>query len=447
MSGLQPGNPLKRFIEIEAASGVVMLLAVAAALLWSNSAWQGSYLDFWGSEVNLSVGAIDIFVHHSLTDFVNEALMVFFFFVVGLEIKREIVVGHLSSPRKVMLPVIAALGGMAGPASVYVLFNLGDGGNLNGWGIPMATDIAFALGVVALLGNRIPRELKVFLLSLAIADDIGAVVVIAVFYTDDLSLAWLGMAVGWLVVVRLMSATHIRWIPIYVLVGAVTWWATYQSGVHATIAGVALSLLTPAKPLVPFKEAQKTAKWIGDKPEVYVVDIRWASSNIRESVSVAERLEKALHPVVTFVAIPVFALANAGVVLSGDSIGEALRSPVALGIAVGLLAGNSIGIPLFAWLGVKLKLARLPQGVKLVQIWGISLIAGIGFTVSLFITSLAFSADQAQLVSDAKIAILAASIVASIAGVIVLAATCPNSYKLAPNEHRHDSAEGVAQQT
>ena len=429
------GRPLRRFMEVEAAGGIVMLAAVVVALVWVNSPWQSSYLDFWNSEVHISAGSLDIFSHHSLVEFVNDALMVFFFFVVGLEIKREIAVGHLSDTRNIMLPVVAALGGMIVPAAVYLLFNLGPEGDLHGWGIPMATDIAFALGVISLLGNRIPRALKIFLLTLAIADDIGAILVIAIFYTEKLALGWLFVAVGLLVIIRLMAMARIWWFPVYVLLGGVVWWATYKSGVHATIAGVALSLLTPAKPLLSFKDAQETAQWIEDKHEVYVVDIRWAHFNIAESVSVVERLEKLLHPVVTFVVVPIFALANAGVILSQDSVNHALTSPVSLGIVIGLLIGKSVGITLFTWVGVKLKLARLPQGINMTQIFGMALIAAIGFTVALFITALAFDASQS--ISDAKIAILAASIIASLGGLYVLATSCPNSYEL-PEDHDPD---------
>ncbi len=428
------GRPLRRFIEIESAGGIVLLLATLAALIWINSPLQDTYIDFWETNVDISVGNVEIFAHHSLTEFVNDILMVLFFFVVGLEIKREITVGQLSKARNLLLPLVAALGGMAVPAVVYVLFNLGESGDLSGWGIPMATDIAFALGIVSLLSNRVPRALKVFLLTLAIADDIGAILVIAIFYTDKLSLAWLLVAIGVLGLIRIITVARVWWFPPYIFLGALVWWAMYKSGIHATIAGVALSLLTPARPLLSFKQAQETANWIQEKKEVFVVDIRWAHFNIAESVSVAERLEKMLHPFVTFAIVPIFALANAGVVLSGDSLSSAVSSPVAAGIALGLLFGKSLGITLFAWLAVKLKLTKLPPNMTFSQVFGVALIAAIGFTVALFITALAFTPEQTDFLSDAKIAILAASVVAASLGMYVLSRSCPKRYEVDDDE-------------
>jgi len=427
------GRPVRRFIEVESAGGIVMLLATIAALIWANSPFQDTYLDFWETEVEIMVGNVEIFAHHSLVEFVNDVLMVFFFFVIGLEIKREIAVGQLSNSRNLMLPVMAALGGMIFPALTYVFFNLGDSGDLNGWGIPMATDIVFALGVVSLLGNRVPRSLKLFLLTFAVVDDIAAILVIAIFYTDNLSLNWLLAAIGVLVLVRAMTAARVWWLPAYILLGAIVWWAMFRSGVHPTIAGVAMGLLTPAKPLLPLKEAKSTAKWLEDKRDVFVVDIRWAYFNISESLSVAERLESKLLPFVTFGIVPIFVLANAGVIFSRDSLSSAATSPIAYGVAFGLIIGNTLGIPLFTWLGVKLKIANLPSGVGMTQIIGIALIAGIGFTVALFITALAFDPSQEAFVADAKIAILAASTLAAGLGMYVLSKTSPHRYKSETN--------------
>lgn len=421
------GRPLRHFMELQASGGIVLLVATFLALVWANSPLRDSYSDFWATHVDIHLGDIEIF-SHDLAHFVNDALMTLFFFVVGMEIKRELVVGELKDPKKAALPAMAALGGMAIPALVYVLFNAGGGGQLSGWGIPMATDIAFALGVVSLLGNRVPRSLKVFLLSLAIADDIGSILVIAVFYTSDLSFGWLLYAIGLLAAVRIMRTVKVWWFPAYLMVGALAWWAMYKSGVHATIAGVALGLLTPAKPLLTMKEARQTARWIENKDEVFVVDLHWANFNIAESVSVAERLEKKLHPFVTFAILPIFALANAGVVLSGDSLSNALTSRVALGIGLGLLVGKTAGIAVFTWLSVKLKIAKLPNFVTHFQVLAVSVLAGIGFTVALFITALAFPEDDGMLMvasSDAKIGILAASAVAVIVGLALLSRACP----------------------
>ena len=426
------GRPLRHFMEMQASGGIVLLVATLLALVWANSPLRDSYSDFWFTHVDIRVGDIEIF-SHDLIHFVNDALMTLFFFVVGMEIKRELVVGELKDPKKAALPAMAALGGMAIPALVYVLFNTGGDGQLSGWGIPMATDIAFALGVVSLLGNRVPRSLKVFLLSLAITDDIGSILVIAVFYTSDLSFEWLLYAIGLLVIVRVMQAVKVWWLPAYLIVGVLAWWAMYKSGVHATIAGVALGLLTPAKPLLSMKEAKKTARWIDNKDEVFLADLHWANFNIAESVSVAERLEKKLHPFVTFAILPVFALANAGVVLSSDSLSNALTSRVALGIGLGLLVGKTAGIALFTWVSVKLKIAKLPHFVTHFQVVAVSVLAGIGFTVALFITALAFPEDDgvfasmAEMIasSDAKIGILVASVVAMIVGLALLSKACP----------------------
>lgn len=420
----------------------MLLAATLLALACANSPLREFYFDFWFTHVDIHVGNVEIF-SHDLVNFVNDALMTLFFFLVGMEVKRELVVGELNDPKKAALPAMAALGGMAIPALIYVLFNIGGDGQLSGWGIPMATDIAFVLGVVSLLGNRVPHSLKVFLLSLAIADDIGAILVIAVFYTSDLSFEWLLYAIGLLIIVRIMQVMKIWWFPAYLIVGVLAWWAMYKSGVHATIAGVALGLLTPAKPLLTMKEARKTARWIGNKDEVFVVDLQWANFNIAESVSVAERLEKKLHPFVTFAILPIFALANAGVVLSSDSLSSALTSRVALGIALGLLLGKTVGIALFTWLSVKLKISKLPNLVTHFQVLAVSVLAGIGFTVALFITALAFPEDDGTFASeairlassDAKIGILVVSAVAIMIGLALLSKACPRRDTNAPSRN------------
>jgi len=386
-------RPFKRFLAVEAAGGVMLLIATAVALIWVNSPWGDSYDAFWGAPVNLSVNGIEIFEGHSLADFVNDGLMALFFFVVGLEIKRELVDGQLQNVKDAALPAFAALGGMVVPAALYFAINVGGPGQ-DGWGIPMATDIAFAVGIVSLLGDRIPRRLKVFLLSLAIVDDIGAIIVIALFYSAGISTGWLLTSAALLAVVYVLRRLRVWWIPVYVLLGCIVWWTTFRSGVHATIAGVALGLLTPAKPLQNQDETRTIARWLRDKPEVFPVDVRYASFHIRESISVAERLETVLHPITSFAVIPIFALANAGVRMNGDIISAALQSRVTWGIMLGLVVGKTVGVTVFSLAATKLGLAKRPKSLTLRNLVGLAMIAGIGFTVSLFVSNLAFSADD-----------------------------------------------------
>jgi NhaA family Na+:H+ antiporter len=397
-------RPVKRFLAVEAAGGVMLLIATAVALIWVNSPWGDSYDSFWSSPVNLSVNGIEIFEDHSLTDFVNDALMALFFFVVGLEIKRELVDGQLQNMKDAALPAVAALGGMVVPAALFFAINRGGAGE-DGWGIPMATDIAFAVGIVSLLGNRIPRRLKVFLLSLAIVDDIGAIIVIALFYSSGISAQWLLASALLLGFIYGLRRLRVWWIPIYVVLGAIVWWTTFRSGVHATIAGVALGLLTPARPLQNQDETRSIARWLRDKPEVFPVDVRYASFHIRESISVAERLETVLHPITSYMIIPIFALANAGVRIDGGIIADALQSRVTWGIIVGLVVGKTVGITVFSLVATKLGIAKRPASLTLRTLVGLAMIAGIGFTVSLFVNNLAFGEaehhDEVALVAEA----------------------------------------------
>ncbi|MEQ8719535.1 MAG: Na+/H+ antiporter NhaA [Acidimicrobiales bacterium] len=446
------GRPVNRFLAVEAAGGILLLVATVAALVWVNSPAQGSYFDFWGASVDIAVGGVEVFAD-PLGALVNDALMALFFFVVGLEIKRELVTGQLRNPRAAALPAIAAVGGMIVPALIYTGFNIG-GDFADGWGIPVATDIAFAVGVVSLLGTRIPRALKLFLLTLAIVDDVLAILVIAVFYTDNLAFGWLATAAGLLVLVQIMKRLRIWAIPAYVLVGAFVWWATLKSGVEATIAGVSLGLMTPARPLQTEDEARRVAEWLRDKAEVFLVDVRWANFNIVESRSVAERLETALHPFTAYVIIPLFALANAGVVLSNDVLRGAVSSRVTLGVAFGLVIGKTIGVTAFTLLAERLRIATRPRSMTRIHLLGLAIVAGIGFTVSIFVTTLAFEGDRepieaevaagevfevardlpeggevaageeaelARAADEAKIGILAASTVAAVVGLGVLA--------------------------
>ncbi len=411
------GRPVREFMQIEAAGGLVLILATVVALVWANSPWSDSYHEILEAHIDIEIGNL-IHLDEPLEAWINDALMAIFFFVVGLEIKRELVVGELRDKRAAALPAMAALGGMVVPAGIYVAFNAGAPG-IDGWGIPMATDIAFALGVVSLLGSRVPSAMKVFLLTLAIVDDIGAIIVIAIFYTEDLSVSWLAAGVALLVVVILMRLSKIWYIPAYVVVGAFVWLAVFESGVHATIAGVILGLITPAKPLkseVP-AEDESVDKALHGGADVVVV--KRASFEIREQVSVAERLEDALHPFTSFLIIPIFALANAGIELSSDTMREALSARVTAGVAVGLVVGKLVGVSLFTWIGVKTKLSTLPRGATMTHVVGLAAVAGIGFTVSLFITGLAF--DDRLLIDEAKIGILGASAVAAVIGAGILA--------------------------
>ncbi|MED6328060.1 MAG: Na+/H+ antiporter NhaA [Actinomycetota bacterium] len=409
------GRPVRHFLGIEAAGGILLLMATAVALVWANSPWSGSYHDLWHTEVHLAVGGVALEHHgHALTlhQLVNDALMAVFFFVVGLEIKRELVAGHLRDRRAAMLPAAAAMGGMVVPALLF--FALNPSGDASaGWGIPMATDIAFAVGVVSILGPRVSTPLKVFLLSLAIVDDIGAILVIAVFYTSELATEWLVLAVATVLAVVILTRAKVWYTPFYLLLGTLLWYATFRSGIHATIAGVAMGLLAPAKALLE----------PGEEPPIEVGrmdahNLRAAKFRLNESVSVAARLEHQLHPVTSFVIIPVFALANAGIELSGEALSDALTSPITLGVVLGLVVGKVVGISLFTLGAVRFGLSALPRGATVRHVVGLSAIAGIGFTVSLFVTGLAY--DDLVLQDEAKVGILFASVVAALVGLAVL---------------------------
>jgi Na+:H+ antiporter, NhaA family len=401
-------RPLREFLRTETAGGVVLLTAALVAVVWANSPFGDSYRALWSTELTFEIG--DSEISATLRHWVDDGLMVLFFFVVGLEIKRELVVGELNDRRKAAVPAIAAIGGMIVPAGIYLAFNAGSEG-APGWGIPMATDIAFALGVLALLGRRAPSSLKVFLLTLAIVDDVGAILVIALFYTDTLHLYWLLGAVALLGVMAIMRAVNIRYVPVYVLVGLGVWFATFRSGVHATIAGVAIAMLTPARALSE-GGAEKPEEPDGPR------ETRRRILRLRETVSPAERLAHLLHPWSSFVVLPIFALANAGLVLSLEDLGDAVTSPVALGVVFGLVAGKIVGITAATLLARRTGLGALPEDVTPRQVVAVSAVAGIGFTVSLFITSLAF--DRAALAADAKIGVFAASILAALAAYAIL---------------------------
>ncbi len=409
------GRPVAAFLRVEAAGGIILLAAALAALFWANSPWSASYESFWSTELTLQIGTYEL--TEDLRHWVNDALMAVFFFVVGLEIKYEMACGELRDPRSAAVPIMAAFGGMAVPAAIYVAFNAG-GDGADGWGIPMATDIAFALGVLAVLGRRIPSGARVFLLTLAIVDDIGAITVIALFYTESISFLWLVLALAGILAIIALRRVRV-WSPyIYVTLGVFVWLATFQSGVHATIAGVILGLLTPAKPLLDQAQAKEYARQsIPD--ELDPGEVRRYRFLLNESVSMSERLERALHPWSSYVVLPIFALANAGIDLGGGVLEEALGSPVTLGVAAGLVLGKTVGVVVTSWIAVRLGWGRLPTGTSWTTLLGLAMVAGVGFTVSLFITGLAFG-DGTLLADDAKVGVLGGSIIAASLGAAFL---------------------------
>jgi Na+:H+ antiporter, NhaA family len=404
-------RPLVDFLHTEAAGGVALVAAAVVALLWANSPWDASYDELWTTHLAVALGDWELDL--DLRDWINDGLMALFFFVVGLEIKRELVEGELRDPRRAALPVWAALGGMIVPALIYAAFNAGGDGS-KGWGIPMATDIAIAVGVLSLMGSRVSPSLKLFLLALAIVDDIGAIVVIAVFYTEDIGVEALLVSAGLVVVAAAMRRAGITSVAPYAVIGAALWLALHESGVHATLAGVVLGLMTPTQPI-----RRPELVDAGELADVSSYEAaRQTATVARESVSVVEWLEHQLHPWTSFVIVPLFVLANAGVPLSVAAVSDALGSSVAGGIMVGLVVGKFVGVAGFTWLAARLRMARLPDDATWSGILGVSALAGIGFTVSIFITDLAFADTSLQ--DEAKIAILAASVLAATIGTALL---------------------------
>ena len=387
-------STLREFLKMESASGILLVAAAILAMVVNNSPLSGFYERLLNMPVEIRIGAVHI--DKPLLLWINDGLMAIFFFLVGLEIKREVLEGELSNPAQVALPAFGAVGGMAVPALVYVALNRGDSLALNGWAIPAATDIAFALGVLSLLGKQVPAALKVFLLTLAILDDLGAILIIALFYSGDLSLASLAVAALALVVLFTLNRRGVVSLVPYALIGVVLWAAVLKSGVHATLAGVVLALFIPLR-----------------------VSPESAHSPLR-------RMEHELHPSVAFVILPVFAFANGGVDLSGTSM-DMLLHPIPLGIALGLFLGKQLGVFGFAWLAIKLGLAQLPKGVTFVQVYAVAVLCGIGFTMSLFIASLAFEHARHSFVVDERIGILAGSLISALTGYLILRASLRDS--------------------
>ena len=408
-------RPVNRFLHIEASGGVLLAGAALIALVWANSPWSAAYRDLWASQLTIDLAGNGITM--DLRHWINEGLMTLFFFVLGLEIKQELTNGALTSRRAAAVPAAGALGGMVVPALLYVAWNLG-GDGIGGWGIPMATDVAFAIGVLALLGSRVPPELKVLLLGLAIVDDVGAIIVIAVFYSAGLDAQWLAAAGAGLVLVALLGRARVRYLPVYVVLGAGIWLAMFESGVHATIAGVALGLLAPPRAFLPAVDADRIAGKLSADEHVTAAEVRDISFRLRESIPVTERLQDFLHPWTSYLIVPMFALANAGIAVSGKSLSDAVSSPVTIGVVVGLVVGKIVGVAGAIALVTRLGIGRLPDGVSSRHILGMAGIAGIGFTVSIFVAGLAF--DDPEATDQAKIGVLVASAIAAAIGSIIL---------------------------
>jgi NhaA family Na+:H+ antiporter len=429
-------RPVQAFTHTEAASGIVLLLAAVAALIWANSPWSDGYHHLFEHHVGFDLGFYA--VSKSLHAVVNDGAMTVFFFVVGLEIKREVSVGELRSPRRLLVPVCAALGGVAVPALIFLTITGGTADERIGWGIPIATDIAFAMGVLALLGTRIGTGLKTLLLAIAIVDDILAIIVIAIFYSASITLAPLAIALAMVLIALIAQRAGLWWIPLYVVFGVVAWFAVLESGIHPTLVGVAFGLLTPwrawyraegftdlAAGLIDRVRrmdlaAEREAAEHGTSTHATASHERRSDALISlstislASLSPLDRLERELHPIVAFGIVPLFALANAGVPLSGDAVTAALSSGAGWGIALGLTLGKPIGIVLGALIAVRLIGARLPAGVGWRSVIGIGMLGGIGFTVSLFITDLAFAGESLR--TSAKLGIIVASVVSGLAG-------------------------------
>lgn len=387
-------NAIRNFLKLESASGILLILASIVALVLANSPLAGNYQDFLSLPVAVQVGPLEI--AKPLLLWVNDGLMAVFFFLIGLELKREFLEGELSEPQKIVLPALGAIGGMAMPAVIYLLINRDDPQAISGWAIPAATDIAFALGVLTLLGKRVPNTLKIFLVSLAIFDDIGAIVIIALFYTANLSLTALAISGACISILALLNWRKVMSISAYVLIGLIMWVALLKSGIHATLAGVVLAMFIP----------------MGRDP-----DKQW---------SPLHQLEHDLHGAVSFVILPLFAFANAGVSLQGMTPDEVF-GPVPVGIALGLVAGKQLGVFGLCLIGIKLGIAKLPQGVSWASLYGVAILCGIGFTMSLFIGSLAFEEGSSPYLHQDRIGILAGSFISAVIGYLWLKTTLPKT--------------------
>jgi len=419
-------EPVSKFIHQEYTSGIVLLMSVLAAIVWVNSPFSESYHHFWN--ITFSVGIGKAVLDHPLHIWINDGLMAIFFFVIGLELKREFMEGELSTVKKSLLPMMAALGGMLVPALVYFVINKGTEAS-HGWGIPMATDIAFALALLSIAGKHIPSSVKVFLSALAVADDLGAVLVIAFFYTSGISFLPLMIGLGFLLILIIANVMGVRSGTFYLIIGFGVWVGFLLSGVHATIAGVLVAFTIPARTKINEDEYSRQVKQLihefdHEIPNAGALTTPSQHQTIQEIKKMSldaetplQKIENALHPYVAFVIMPLFALANSGIIIGAD-IFSAIVNPVSIGVAVGLLLGKFIGVLLFTFTMVKTKLAQLPAKATWGHMVGVSILAGIGFTMSLFISALAFS--DAQMINQAKYGILVASIIAGTLGLTVL---------------------------
>ncbi|KPJ91333.1 MAG: sodium:proton antiporter [Gammaproteobacteria bacterium SG8_15] len=397
-------SSIRDFLRLESSSGILLVAAAILAMIIENSPMESLYDTLLGTPVAIRIGEFEI--AKPLLLWINDGLMAVFFFLIGLEVKREALRGELSDPSKVALPVIGAIGGMAAPAAIYSWVNWGDSIAMEGWAIPSATDIAFALGVLSLLGNRVPNSLKVFLLTLAIIDDLGAIIIIAIFYTADLSVLSLSVASVCIAVLFILNRKGVLSIAPYLIVGLILWASVLKSGVHATLAGVILGLFIPL---------QKSSEY---------------------NTSPLEKLEHDLHPTVAFFILPVFAFANTGVSLQGVSL-DSILAPVPLGIAAGLFFGNQIGVFGLSWIAVKLGIAKLPEDVKWIQLYGVAMLCGIGFTMSLFISSLAFEQTADQYIIDDRLGILVGSLLSASLGYFLLRMVLPENAADAEQTKKH----------
>jgi len=375
------------FIKFESSSGIILFFAAALALVFANTPWHTYYDLLLDTPVEIRIGAL--IIAKPLLLWINDGLMAVFFFLVGLELKRELIEGELSDKRNIILPGLGAIGGMAAPALIYVYFNAGDSFAIDGWAIPAATDIAFALGVLALLGSRVPPSIKIFLTSLAIFDDIGAIIIIAIFYTAKISVTALVVVACCILILIILSRMRIEAMSIYILLGVIMWAAMLKSGVHATLSGIVLAMFIPLK------------------------------SKIKKNYSPLKEMEHELHHVVGFIVLPVFAFANAGISFSGVGIEQLLHS-VPIGIALGLFLGKQFGIFGICWLAIRLNLAKLPSGMTWSSLYGTAALCGIGFTMSLFIGSLAFEESGINKLFDERLGIIIGSIASGITGYLIL---------------------------
>lgn len=433
--------PLHEFAKLQSAGGILLLISTVVALVWANSPWREMYSHLLHMRVGISA---DKFIMDKPLEFwINDFLMTVFFFVVGLEIKRELLVGELRSPKRALLPIAAAIGGMVVPALIYLQFNPA-GPEHAGWGIPMATDIAFAIGILALVGRGVPASITVLLTALAIVDDLGAVLVIALFYTKELSMAALGTAAAILIVMMVLNYLGVRSPIVYAAATTALWLAVLQSGIHATIAGVLAAMVIPTRSALPPGDFAATAIRLLERfqkiaeekrlPErvLFGKRVKYGIFQDHEQVAIVEtieagcekvqsplqRLEHGLHALVAFFIMPVFALANAGIAMGHGEMLASFGQPVTLGVMAGLVFGKPIGIFLFSFLSVKLRLCHMPEGSNWIQVLAVSCLAGIGFTMSLFVTNLAFT--NPEFITESKVGILSASLLSALLGAAIL---------------------------